>query len=123
MLMNFSGQLDHDPVQRSLSVTTIKKKVSFLGFFALNHSSFSRSLCAPNSLILHIKLDIYILKGLCTTILHIILPAQKHLLSLVQLCTYMIQGHYCTWKVRYSNFLAMKMVAFRASCHRNICLS
>lgn len=55
--------------------------------------------------------------------LHIILLAQKHLLSLVQVHTHRMQEHYCTYKVRYSNFLAMKMVVFRASCHRNTALA
>lgn len=53
---------------------------------------------------------------------HTILPAWKHLLSLVHLHTYMIQGHYCTCKVRYSSFLAIKTVAFRASYDKNIYL-
>lgn len=56
------------------------------------------------------------------TFVHMILPAQNRFLSLVRLCTHMIQGHYCTCKVRYSSFLAMKTVAFRANCDKSICL-
>lgn len=97
--------------------------MGFLCILALNHPSLSRTLCAFNSLILQ-KIEYrYFKRFMFRTFVHIVLPAQKHSLSLVLLHTHMVQEHYSTCKVRYLNFLAMEMVAFRASCHRNICLS
>lgn len=124
MLMHFSGQLEHDPLQRSLSITTIRKKGIFLMHLCLKSPIiFQEFMCISQFNSTHKIGYRYFKRFMYHTFVHNILPEQKHLLSLVQLHTYMIQGHYCTCKVRYSNFLAMKMVAFRASCHRNICLS